>query len=92
MAGWTDTKEKAGGDSENGDLRRQLCIFAEVMSTMKIMPGQKNGGFGFGLLPERCRTEISRSSKGKMKNNIEEKNHVFNFIFMCYISNSTRFN
>ena len=34
---------------ENGDLRRQLCIFAEVMSTMKIMPGQKNGGFGFGL-------------------------------------------
>lgn len=46
MAGWTDTKEKAGGDSENGDLRRQLCIFAEVMSTMKIMPGQKNGGIG----------------------------------------------
>lgn len=49
MAGWTDTKEEAGGDSENGDLRRQLCIFAEVMSTMKIMPGQKHGGFGFGL-------------------------------------------
>ena len=49
MAGWTDTKEKAGGDSENGDLRKQLCIFADVMSTMKIMPGQKNGGVGFGL-------------------------------------------
>lgn len=42
-------QEKAGGDSENGDLRKQLCIFAEVMSTMKIMPGQKNVGVGFGL-------------------------------------------
>ena len=41
-------KEKAEGDSENGDLRRQSCIFAEAMNTMKVMTGQKYGSAGFG--------------------------------------------
>ena len=41
-------KEKAGGDSENGDLRRQSCIFVEAMNTMKVMTGQKYGSAGFG--------------------------------------------
>ena len=93
IGGWLDRYERKGRRRlRKRRFEEAALYFAEVMSTMKIMPGQKNGGFGFGLLPERCRTEISRSSKGKMKNNIEEKNHVFNFIFMCYISNSTRFN
>lgn len=50
IGGWLDRYERKGRRRlRKRRFEEAALYFAEVMSTMKIMPGQKNGGFGFGL-------------------------------------------